>query len=115
MHGNFGNDKSFHSFAIDFMTIEVNTKDRIRQKAKELFMRYGIRSVSMDDIATQLGISKKTIYQYFTDKDELVDGVVDEDVQNMQMECIETGSEAKDAVDEIFLTVERIVEQFRNM
>lgn len=97
------------------MAVEINTKDRIKQKAKELFMRYGIRSVSMDDIATQLGISKKTIYQYFTDKDELVDGVVDEDVQTMQTDCLETGSLAKDAVDEIFLIVERIVEQFRNM
>ena len=115
MTGNFGNDKSFHSFAIVFMTTEINTKERIRQKTKELFMRYGIRSVSMDDIATQLGISKKTIYQYFTDKDELVDAVVDEDVQNMQTECRVTGREAKDAIDEIFLTVERIVEQFRNM
>jgi AcrR family transcriptional regulator len=94
---------------------EANTKVRIKQKAKELFMRYGIRSVSMDDIATQLGISKKTIYQYFTDKDELVDGVVDEDIQEMQTECLATGNEAQDAVDEIFLTVERIVEQFRNM
>jgi AcrR family transcriptional regulator len=97
------------------MAVEINTKDRIKQKAKELFMRYGIRSVSMDDIATQLGISKKTIYQYFTDKDELVDAVVDEDVKTMQMECLETGRVAKDAVDEIFLIVDRILEQFRNM
>lgn len=35
-------------------------------------MRYGIRSVSMDDIARHLGISKKTIYQVYADKDELV-------------------------------------------
>lgn len=36
-------------------------------------MKYGVRSVTMDDIAKQLGISKKTIYQYFTDKDEVVE------------------------------------------
>jgi TetR/AcrR family transcriptional regulator, cholesterol catabolism regulator len=111
--GNFGNENSFHSFVPDFM--EINTRVRIRDKAKELFMRYGIRSVSMDDIATQLGMSKKTLYQYFTDKNELVDAVVDEDVNGMQSECMQTCEMAQDAVDEIFLTVERIVEQMRNM
>ena len=35
-------------------------------------MKYGIRSVSMDDIARQLSVSKKTLYQHFADKDELV-------------------------------------------
>ena len=50
-------------------------------------MRYGIRSVSMDDIAAHLGMSKKTIYQYFADKDELVDAVVEDDIRNMQKDC----------------------------
>ncbi len=35
-------------------------------------MRYGIRSVTMDQISRELGISKKTLYQYFTDKNDLV-------------------------------------------
>ena len=51
-------------------------KERITEKAHELFMRYGVRSVSMDDIAAQLGMSKKTLYQYYTDKEELVDAVL---------------------------------------
>lgn len=38
-------------------------------------MRYGVRSVSMDDIARHLGVSKKTIYQHFSDKDALVTDV----------------------------------------
>jgi AcrR family transcriptional regulator len=94
---------------------ETNTRIRIRDKAKEMFMRYGIRSVSMDDIATQLGMSKKTIYQYFTDKNDLVDMVVDGDVQEMRMDCAGCSSAAKDAVEEIFLTIERVTEQFRNI
>jgi len=94
---------------------ETNTKVRIRDKAREMFMRYGIRSVSMDDIATQLGMSKKTIYQYFTDKNDLVDMVVDADVQEMRTDCTSSGITARDAVDEIFLTIERVVEQFRNI
>jgi peptide/nickel transport system substrate-binding protein/oligopeptide transport system substrate-binding protein len=51
----------------------VETRNRIREQAKQLYFKYGIRSVSMDDIAVGLGMSKKTIYQYFADKDELVE------------------------------------------
>ena len=53
----------------------MDIKDRIREKAHVMVMQYGIRSVSMDDIANALGMSKKTIYQYYTDKDQLVDAV----------------------------------------
>ena len=97
------------------MIAEPNTKERIRQKADELFMKYGIRSVSMDDIANALGMSKKTIYQYFVDKDELVDAVVEADISNMQQDCASVMSDAKDAVHEIFLSIDRLLEQFRNM
>lgn len=47
-------------------------KDRILSNTKELFLRYGIRSISMDDIARHLGISKKTIYLHFTDKNDII-------------------------------------------
>lgn len=97
------------------MVPELNTKERIRQKADELFMKYGIRSVSMDDIANALGMSKKTIYQYFVDKDELVDSVVEADITNMQKDCAGVIADAHDAVQEIFLTIERVLEQLRNM
>jgi TetR/AcrR family transcriptional regulator, cholesterol catabolism regulator len=79
----------------------MDPKQRILHKAEEMFMQYGIRSVSMDDIANQLGMSKKTLYQYFADKDELVTGVVDGHITEMQ--------------HEIFITMERILEEFSNM
>jgi len=97
------------------MITETNTKVRIREKAKELFLRYGIRSVSMDDIANQLGMSKKTIYQYFTDKNELVDTVVEDDIGDMQRDCMKCAEKARDAVEEIFLTVDKVIEQLSNM
>jgi TetR/AcrR family transcriptional regulator, cholesterol catabolism regulator len=65
----------------------MEVKERIQQKAHELFMRYGVRSVSMDDIASQLGMSKKTIYQYFNEKDELVDAVMDDEVTQTHADC----------------------------
>lgn len=51
---------------------EADTEERVLEKAEELFFQYGIRSITMDDIARALSISKKTIYQHFKDKDEIV-------------------------------------------
>lgn len=50
----------------------MEIKERIIAKAREQFFRYGVKSVTMDDIARELGISKKTIYQHFEDKDAIV-------------------------------------------
>lgn len=48
-------------------------KNHIIKTAGELFFRLGIRSVSIDDICRELGISKKTFYVYFASKDELIE------------------------------------------
>ena len=93
----------------------MEVKERILIKADELFMQYGIRSISMDDIATQLGMSKKTIYQFFVDKDELVDAVVDTRLKKMQNDCTTSGKEAQDAIHEIFIMMDRVIDQFINM
>ena len=50
----------------------MDVKDRIVQGSLRQFMQYGFRNVSMDDIASNLGMSKKTLYQHFTEKEELV-------------------------------------------
>ena len=93
----------------------MDQKERIQAKADELFMRYGIRSVSMNDIAAELAMSKKTLYQFFTDKDELVEAVVEKELKRGQQDCVGCKQQSKDAVDEIFITMEMIADQFRNM
>lgn len=54
----------------------TDPKDRIITGGEELFMQAGIKSVTMDNIARHLGMSKKTIYQFFSDKNELVIALV---------------------------------------
>jgi AcrR family transcriptional regulator len=49
----------------------------ILRRVLGLYRKYGIRSVTMDDVSHELGISKKTLYQYIRDKDELVRKVID--------------------------------------
>jgi TetR/AcrR family transcriptional regulator, cholesterol catabolism regulator len=51
---------------------EFDTRDKILKSSEELFMKYGVRSISMDDIARHLSVSKKTLYQHFADKEDLV-------------------------------------------
>ncbi len=80
-----------------------------------MFLRYGIRSVSMDDIANQLGVSKKTVYQYFSDKDELVDASLEIEIRKGQQDCLECSNKAQNAIEEIILAMDKIVEQFNHM
>ncbi|MDD2247662.1 MAG: TetR/AcrR family transcriptional regulator [Proteiniphilum sp.] len=50
----------------------MGIKERIIVKAGDLFFQYGIKSVSMDELASSLGISKRTIYKNFKDKEEIL-------------------------------------------
>jgi len=90
-------------------------RDRIKQKADELFRQFGIRSITMDEIAGQLGISKKTIYQYYADKDELVDAVTKEEVKFSETCCEKNRTVSANAIDEIFHAMEFVEIMFRNM
>jgi AcrR family transcriptional regulator len=94
---------------------ESDPKQRISQSAHDLWMKYGIRSISMDDIATDLGMSKKTIYQYYEDKDALVDEVV-ASIIHLNQQCCEADTlKAENAIHEIFLAIEFMMEVFRSM
>lgn len=84
-------------------------------KAEELFLQFGIRSVSMDDIANHLGMSKKTLYHYYVDKDELVNAVVGNHVNCIETDCLGCRQQAENAVHEIFIMMENIMDQFNNM
>lgn len=91
----------------------MEVKERILTKAADLFMRYGIRSITMDEIAAQLGISKKTIYQFFTDKDDMVSAVIDEEIRRNENECNQFRQDARDAVHQVFLALESLEEMLK--
>ena len=92
----------------------MEIKERIKQKADELFRVYGIKTITMDEIASQLGISKKTIYQAFADKDELVDAVITDMIVYNQNCCGNNRLKADNAIHEVFLALEMIQEMFAN-
>lgn len=93
----------------------MEMKERIQQKANDLFRRYGVKSITMDEIAAQLGASKKTIYQYFTDKDELVEAVVRETIGFSQKTCDDNRDNSNDAIHELFQAMDLIQQIFSGM
>jgi AcrR family transcriptional regulator len=90
-------------------------QDRILNKARELMFQTGVKHVTMDELANQLGISKKTIYHYFKDKDSLVCSVVENELTNHELFCNQSVMAADNAVHEIFLLMSVIQEMFNRM
>lgn len=78
-------------------------------------MQYGIRSVSMDEIASNLGISKKTIYQYYADKDALVNEVVDIEINRNETDCKYQQSVCENAIHEVFMAFDMVQEMLTTM
>jgi len=79
----------------------VSTQERILEASQELFFRYGLKSVTMDDIARNLGMSKKTIYQFFEDKNSLIISLNDQYMTRHQEYFDAITRETKNAIDEI--------------
>ena len=80
-------------------------------KVSELYLKYGIKSVTMDDVARELSISKKTLYQYFKDKDELVKKVIEYHVSFLHKEMQNLISKKVNAIEELLL-VSKFTSQF---
>lgn len=78
-------------------------------------LRNGVKHVTMDDIANQLGMSKKTIYQFYKDKDALVMAVVNFELEEQSSKCQRTQDTADNAVHEMFMLLEDIQQMFKNM
>lgn len=76
-------------------------EELITNKAKELFFFYGVKSVSMDDLAKAAGISKKTVYLYFSDKNEVLDSVIESFIADHSQRLARCQQESRDAVEEI--------------
>lgn len=91
-------------------SIKLSVKDHILTEADQLFCQYGFKSVTMDDIARHLGISKRTIYQHFTDKNELVTVLLEAKLAAHDCSMKAYSKQANDAIHEIFLGFSHINE-----
>ena len=89
-------------------------KEKIITKAAEMFLSLGFKSVTMDDISNEMGISKKTIYTHFKNKTQLVKESV-----LMVFEGISCGidtiqAEKKDPIEELYEIKKFVMLQLKN-
>lgn len=91
------------------------SKERILEKTEELFIRHGIKRITMDDIATHLGISKKTIYQFFADKNEMVSIIFEKQICINRDSCLSSLEKSENAVHEILMCSETFCSNMQSM
>lgn len=82
----------------------MDLKERIIDKATELFCQYGIRSVSMDELASSLGISKRTVYENFRDKEDILLSVLKSINEKRKSEFVSLLNVASNVV-EVFIAI----------
>jgi len=85
----------------------------ILAKSYELFNKYGIRSITMDDVCRELGISKKTLYDYIENKEDLVRKFVENDRLQRQEAFQQILNKHYNAIEELF-EVHKLIKQMIN-
>ena len=78
-------------------------------------MRYGIKSMTMDDVARELGISKKTLYQFVENKDDLVLKMLKTHIESEKYICQNEYAKTENAIAEIMLVIEMNAKQLQQM
>lgn len=91
--------------AVYLCTMITEQQEKWLKQVAELFMRFGIKALTMDDVARELGISKKTLYQFVESKDELVNKVIE---GHLNIECKRAeiiSQTATDALEEMITVI----------
>ena len=93
----------------------MELREKILLKVTELFMRYGVKSISMDDISSQLGISKKTLYQFVDNKKDLIQKVFERHIEEEMAAMKIIVNESENAVEEIVRIAQYVTQLLREM
>lgn len=86
----------------------------IIEKASELYNLYGIKSITMDDVSRELGMSKKTLYKYVSNKDELVSHFVEYLTHTRKCNVEKIKDQGLNAIEELFAVNEHVIEMLKN-
>ncbi len=89
-------------------------KEKIIQKATEMFLKLGFKSVTMDDIASEMCISKKTIYKFFVNKELLIEEGTTQVHIEMHKIIDEIVAKKHNAIEENFMIRKMFKEMFNS-
>jgi AcrR family transcriptional regulator len=87
---------------------------QIVNQVRILYQRYGIKSVTMDDAANHLGISKKTLYEHFTDKEDLVSAILTDDLEQSCTVIDAIEGRALNAIEDLFEVYKMLYTWYRD-
>jgi len=93
-------------------------EDRLNEilpRVTDIFMRFGFRSVTMDDIAKQLRMSKKTLYQHVADKKDLICKCLEHGQAKDRCYVIDVMEQDINAIDQMFAISEKVVNQLKDV
>jgi len=93
----------------------MNQLENILTKSKDLFFQRGVKSVTMDDISRELGISKKTLYIYVSNKADLVEKSMRQHLEEKQKFIDALKSSDLNAIDTIVEIIKHVVKSMNNM
>ncbi len=93
----------------------MEPQEKILKTSLELFFKFGIKRVTMDDIAKELGMSKKTIYQFYKEKDDLVNQLCEIEMKRNEKKFEEVFNDSNNPIHEIMLISENIREMLQNV
>jgi AcrR family transcriptional regulator len=89
-------------------------KEKIVKKASDLFLKLGFKSITMDDIASEMCISKKTIYKYFANKEVLIEEATVSVHNEIQSKIVEIQNKNYNAVEENFVIKQMFTDMFQS-
>ncbi|WP_455591565.1 TetR/AcrR family transcriptional regulator [Bacteroides sp.] len=92
----------------------ADLRDRIISTATEAFTTHGIKCITMDDIAASLGISKRTLYEVFQDKESLLMECILKDQRELGVFLEEVLASSKNVLEVILVCYQRSIERFHN-
>lgn len=88
-------------------------EQEILVQAESLFLRFGVKSVTMDDLAREMGISKKTLYQFVENKADLINKVIRKHVED-EAACVrQLSTKAHNAIEEMLEVGKFAIQQLR--
>lgn len=85
----------------------METRNKIIEKATELFLVMGVKNITMDQIASEAGVSKRTIYELFKDKDDLVIQSLREMIIYNNKQMLGIIAQAQHVIEAIFMIIKR--------
>lgn len=94
---------------------KIDLRERIVMEATILFQAQGVKQVRMDDIARELSISKKTLYELFSDKEELLLEVVKVISMGFHQNVKEIICSSANVLEQIFMLYKRVIEHSRKV